>query len=102
MKIKSIKNIKNLTGKTVLLRADFNVKIKKGKIQDETKIVAGLPTIRFLSRYKCKIIIITHLSDTKKDKKSMKKREKSSTLIVAKRLNKLLGKKIQHINDITD
>ena len=51
MEIKSIGNqIEKIQGKTVFLRVDFNVPLNKGKITEERKIVATLPTIRFLLR----------------------------------------------------
>jgi len=94
MRIKSIRQAKNLTGKKVLLRVDFNVPIKGGKIKDDYRIVAGLPTIRFLLRYKCKVIIITHLGcpDGRVNKEY-------STKPIAKHLGKLLGKKVKYVDD---
>lgn len=61
MKLKSIKQIKNLKGKTVFLRADFNVAIKGNKIFEDYRIDRTLPTIKFLLKNKCKVIIGTHL-----------------------------------------
>lgn len=93
MKIKSVRNIKNLAGKTVLLRADFNVSIKDGRIKDDYKIVATLPTIRFLLRHKAKIIIITHLDANK----SLPEKNKISTKPVGVRLSQLIGKKVNYL-----
>ena len=62
MKIKSIRDIKNITCKKVLLRTDFNVPIKNKKIIFDYKIKASLPTIKFLLKHKCKIIIISRFS----------------------------------------
>ena len=59
--MKSIKQLKNLKGKTVLLRVDFNVPIKNGKILDDFRIRKALPTIKFLEKRGAKIILITHL-----------------------------------------
>ena len=59
MKIKSIKEINNLEGKKVILRADLNVPIKKGKVQDDFKIFATLPTIGYLLKRKAKIMPYT-------------------------------------------
>lgn len=67
--IKPIKSIsKNLKGKTVLLRVDFNVPVKftpqgNEKIEDDFRIRAALPTINFLLKREAKIILITHLGE---------------------------------------
>jgi len=62
MKIHSIEELKEIQGKKVLLRVDFNVPIKKnGEIQDDSRIDESLPTIQFLHEKGAKIIIISHL-----------------------------------------
>jgi len=95
MKIKSIRQTKKITGKKVLLRVDFNVFINRtGNIEDDYKIIASLPTIRFLLRYKCKIIIITHLGHP-----NGQRIMKYSTRPIAVRLSQLLGKKVKFIGD---
>ncbi len=99
MLIKDFKNLKKLKGKAVLVRSDFNVHVKNGKIEDNFKIIAGLPTLRFLLRYKCRVVVATHFSDTKKDKKAMEKRQKNSTKIVANALSKFLDKKVDFVDD---
>ena len=86
MKIKKLE-AKQIKNKTVFLRVDFNVPIKKGQIKDETKIIAALPTIRFLLRYGAKIIIATHIGDPKG-----KKDKNFSTQPLAKRLSSIIGK----------
>jgi 3-phosphoglycerate kinase len=73
MKIKSIRQLKgkNLRGKKVLLRSDFNVPIKNGKIEDNSKIVKSLASIKYLRRYNAKIILISHLGRPKNNEKSL-------------------------------
>ena len=59
---RTIKDILTLEGKRVLLRADFNVPMdKNGKITDATRIVAELPTIKYLMDRGAKVIICSHL-----------------------------------------
>ncbi|MDD4271762.1 MAG: phosphoglycerate kinase [Patescibacteria group bacterium] len=90
MRIKSIRNIKNLAGKIILLRADLNVPIKSGRIKDDFKIVAALPTIRYLLRHNCRVIVATHLG--KGDKAD-------SVKPLADRLGRLLGKKTRLVKN---
>ena len=59
--MRSIKQIKNLKGKRVLLRVDFNLPIRDGKVEDDFRIKKALPTIEFLKKKGAKIILITHL-----------------------------------------
>lgn len=96
MYIKSIRQAKNLRGKRVFLRADFNVPIEMGKIKDDYRIIAGLSTIRFLLRYKCKIIIAAHLGRPLQNKKNKKY---YSTKPIAIRLGRLLDRKVKFIDD---
>lgn len=59
--MRSVKQIKNIKGKTVLLRVDFNVPIKNGQIEDDFRIKKALFTIEILQKKNAKIILITHL-----------------------------------------
>jgi len=95
MKVKSIKNVKNLSGKKIILRVDFNVPIEEGVIEDDYKIVKALPTIRFLTRHNAKVIIISHLGRPIPGEQN----EDFSLEPVARKLNKLLGKKVNFVND---
>ena len=60
--MQSIKKIKNLKGKRVIVRVDFNVPIKDGKVEDDFRIKKALPTINFLLKKGAKkLVLITHL-----------------------------------------
>jgi phosphoglycerate kinase len=94
MKIKGLKDIKELKGKKVLLRVDFNVPTDdKGKIQDDSRITASLPTINFLRENAAKIIIMSHLG--RPDGKVVEKLRLDK---VANHLSELLGTKVKKIN----
>lgn len=86
-KIKSIRNIKGLAGKTILLRADLNVPIKNDQIKNDFKIIAILPTLRYLLRHNSKIVIITHVD------------KKNKAEPIAEKLAHILGHKILFINE---
>lgn len=59
--MKSIDQVKNLKGKRVILRADFNVPIARGKVVDDFRIQAVMPTIKMLRDAGAKIIILSHV-----------------------------------------
>lgn len=61
--MKSIKEVKGLSGKKVLLRVDFNVPIKDGKILDDFRIKKSIPTIDYLKKNGAIVIILAHLGD---------------------------------------
>lgn len=91
---KSIKDLKNLEGKTVLMRADFNVPLKNGVITNDNRIVAALETIKYILGKKAKLVIFSHLGRIKEEKD-----KKDKTLLpVAKRLSELLNKEVKFIN----
>lgn len=59
---RTIRDLKNIQGKRILLRCDFNVPLNKyGDIQDDTRIVAEIPTIKYLNEKGAKLIVCSHL-----------------------------------------
>jgi len=83
--INSIKKLKQLSGKKVLLRLDLNVQIKSGEILDDYRLESAKETIEFLLKKKAKIIIISHLG-----KAEGKRDEKYSLKPVALKLKEIL------------
>ncbi len=67
MKLRTIDEIKNLKGKRVLVRVDFNVPLKKSGarivVADDTRIRAAVPTIKYLLEHGAKVILMSHLGD---------------------------------------
>jgi len=98
MKIKSIREVKYLKGKKVLLRADFNVPLNAdGSVgrNEDYRIVKTLPTLKYLIAKGAKVIIMAHLG--RPDGKVV---EKYRLDPVAKRLSQLLKKKVAKSNQI--
>ncbi len=83
-------------GKRVLVRCDFNVPIKDGKITDETRIVGALPTIKKLIADGAKVILCSHMGKPKGEPKP-----ELSLAPVAARLSELLGKDVVFAADDT-
>ncbi|MFA6376972.1 MAG: phosphoglycerate kinase, partial [Candidatus Paceibacterota bacterium] len=94
MKIKTITSLKNIRGKTVLVRDDFNVPVFKGKVQEEYKIEKSLPTIAYLLREGAKVILVSHLGRPKG-----KYEKKYSLKPVADSLKDLLKTDIKFLAD---
>lgn len=90
---KSVDDI-NVKGKKVLVRCDFNVPLQEGKITDENRLVAALPTIQKLANDGGKVILCSHLGKPKGEPKP-----ELSLAPVAKRLSELLGKPVKFAPD---
>ena len=91
---KSVDDI-NVKGLRVLCRCDFNVPLKDGKITDENRLVAALPTIKKLIADGGKVILCSHLGKVKTDED-----KPSKTLApVAARLSELLGQEVKFAAD---
>ncbi|MGB3510848.1 MAG: phosphoglycerate kinase [Microcoleaceae cyanobacterium] len=84
----------DLSGKKVLVRADFNVPLDNGKITDDTRIRAALPTIQDLSSKGAKVILSSHFGRPKGQVN-----EKMRLTPVAARLSELLGKEVKKTDD---
>jgi phosphoglycerate kinase len=89
MNKKSIKDIE-LKGKRVFCRVDFNVPMQDGKISDDTRIKAALPTISYLTEQGAKVILASHLGRPKGQVV-----EELRLAPVAERLSELSGKDVQ-------
>lgn len=90
---KSVDDI-NVKGKKVLVRCDFNVPLKEGKITDENRLVAALPTIKKLIGDGGRVILCSHLGKPKGEPKP-----ELSLAPVAVRLSELLGQEVKFAAD---
>lgn len=88
MKIKKVSDF-NLNSKKVLVRLDLNVPFDNGKVSDDTRIIAAIPTLKEIIKKKGIPIIISHFGrpEGKKNKKYSLKR-------IVKNLSKKLGRKV--------
>lgn len=84
----------NFRNKVVLVRVDFNVPVKNGKILDDKKIKAVIPTLRYLIKKKAKIVLMSHLG-----RPDGKFSEELILAPVGKRLEKLLGSELLILKD---
>ena len=91
---KSIEDIE-VTGKRVLCRCDFNVPTKNGKITSDKRIVAAMPTIKYLVEHDAKVILCSHMGKPKGEWKP-----ELSLKVVAERISELLGKEVIMASDV--
>jgi 3-phosphoglycerate kinase len=113
---KTVKDI-DLKGKRIIMRVDFNIPLKDGVIQDDTRITASLPSINYVLEQGAKsLVLMSHLGDPRKDsQKAKEKAEKDGKSFdekkyiegkhkmapVAAYLSKLIGKEVKLSADCT-
>ena len=93
--MKTLNQIGDIKGKRVFVRVDFNVPIKRGRIQDDTRIRETVPTIEFLSTKGAKVILASHLGRPKGERNP-----EFSLKPCANRLSKILGKKVKFTEEL--
>ena len=91
---KSIEDI-DVSGKRVLCRCDFNGPTKNGKITSDKRIVAAMPTIKYLVDHNAKVILCSHMGKPKGEVKP-----ELSLQVVADRISELLGKPVVMAKDV--
>jgi 3-phosphoglycerate kinase len=91
---KTIKDV-DLSGKRVLLRADYNVPVENGKITDDYRLQKSIPTVQYiLEQHDSKLIILSHLGRPKSAED-----KQFSLAPIAKRLSELLGREVRFVPD---
>ena len=84
----------NVTGKRVLVRVDFNVPVKNGVVEDDKRIQAALPTLKYLLEKGASLVVMSHLGRPDGQRKM-----EFSLKPVAAKLQELLGKPVQFLDD---
>ncbi len=99
MTVKAVKNLKNLAGRTVFLRVDFNVPHPlarsggRGGLGEDYRLLASLETIKFLLAHKCRLLLATHWGEPEG-----RRQEKLSLRPLARRLSALVKRPVKFVN----
>ncbi len=97
MLVKSIKKLSDIKGKKVLVRVDYNVPVKDGKVIDDYKIKRELPTLNYLLKKQAKVIVLTHLGRPHPGKHT----RADSTEPLARQLGRLLHVNVGFVRDVS-
>ena len=87
--MKNIQDI-DINGKTVILRCDFNVPLKDGQVDDDSKIIKSLKTIKYIIEHNAKVVLLSHLGRVKAESDKIGK----SLKVVADYLKIQLNKEV--------
>src|SRR5215213_11966383 len=93
MKKLSIRDL-DLKGKRVFVRVDFNVPVKEGKVGDDTRVRAAVPTVEYATAQGARVILASHLGRPKGERV-----EKYSLRPVAEHLSQVLGRPVGFADD---
>ena len=91
---KTVEDLRDLSGTRVFARVDFNVPLEDGRITDDTRITAALPTLRHLVAGKARVVLASHLGRPKKGPDPA-----LSLRPAARRLSELLGRPVEMAGD---
>jgi phosphoglycerate kinase len=92
--LRNLSDLPNIEGKTVIIRCDLNVPLAGSQITDDGRIVASVPTIKFLAEKGARVVVISHLGRPDGTPDS-----KYSLEPAAVRLGELLGRPVMFAGD---